>query len=87
MIQTFTENDLLRYLYKETSPQENEAIEQWLTQDDTIEILFEELNEMCQLLELYYSTKLAEPSEECVQKILYHSQTHSLSLPSEQKQN
>ncbi|MTI30591.1 hypothetical protein [Xanthovirga aplysinae] len=74
MTQTFTQDDVVKYLYKETTSEESEEIERALLFDT-------------ELLEVYHQMRAVvhqldnlnfEPSERCSQKILDYSKSFNL---------
>ena len=74
MTRTFTLDDLIRYIYGETSTKENELIEVLLATDAD----FQEKHR--QMLDVVKELKLAErrPSEDVIQKILNFSKEYNL---------
>jgi hypothetical protein len=75
MIQTFTHNDLIRYAYNETSDEENQQIEEALTQEpDMLNYYLNILDIQCAL-----SGDKLEPSARAVNNILSYSANHQLS--------
>ncbi|MES2797913.1 MAG: hypothetical protein V4683_18245 [Bacteroidota bacterium] len=75
MIQTFTHNDLIRYAYNETTEEENQQIEEALTQEpDMLNYYLNVLDLQCAL-----SADKMEPSKRTVQNILSYSANHQLS--------
>jgi hypothetical protein len=75
MIQTFTHNDLIRYAYNETTDEENQQIEEALTQEP--EMLSYYLNVID--LQVSLSGAKLEPSDRSVQNILSYSANHPIS--------
>ena len=70
----FTQNDLLRFLYKETSGSETLAISEALDEDWELRELYTELyNSYKQLPKVTFT-----PSESCLGKVLKYSQKISL---------
>jgi hypothetical protein len=66
MITTFTPDDVLRYVYQETDPQESALMEQVLAEDDELMIFYLQALGLKQQLE-----KLEfEPSSQVTQHIL-----------------
>ena len=59
MTQKFTPEDLLQYLYKETTPAENEAIEKALAEDWTLREKFEVIKKAAQRLRTCIHSPLA----------------------------
>jgi hypothetical protein len=77
MIKTFTPDDLVRYLYKETSEKENKEISQSLLCDTELLDMFKQLASMKRELNLI----VKEPSDRVVNNILQYSRSfemHSL---------
>lgn len=74
MIKTFTHDDVIRYLYHETSTEESEAIAQALLTD---EMLMDEYKQLSAIIESMNSTML-EPSEKSVANILNYSKSVDL---------
>lgn len=66
MTNNFTPNDLLRFIYKETSPQEDVTIRQWIMEDAYAARLFQQFTWTCSLLD----AESMEPSESSVNIIL-----------------
>lgn len=72
-MQNFTPEDLLLYLYKETSPAQTSAIETSLAKDWTLREKLSVLKASCERLD-----KLVEsPRTEVILKVLNHSREHS----------
>lgn len=69
MIKTFTENDLIRYVYGETSDLENTEIETTLLLDSELE---EEVNDMNSLRTGLDALQIS-PSDSVIDKILRYS--------------
>lgn len=69
MIKTFTQDDVVRYLYNETSSEENKEIAQALICDAELQSIYKELSAVKNQLEL----GLREPSDTVVDKILDYS--------------
>ena len=69
MIKTFTQNDLIRFLYHETSEEETKEINQALLCDNELQAQYKELNAMVQVLD---QAKLS-PSAGSVQNILNYA--------------
>lgn len=74
MIKTFTQDDVIRYIYKETSEQENEAIAQALLTD---EMLMDDYKQLSASVETLNSAML-EPSEKAINNILNYSKSIAL---------
>ena len=71
MTKTFTQNDLLRYIYQETNEQEKKDIEEALLFDND---LFEAYREIAEVTEELNRIDLC-PSDEVIQKILNYSKS------------
>jgi hypothetical protein len=69
MIKTFTPNDVIRYIYKETSEEEGKLIAYTLLTDTELRIFYEEMKGMKQEI----SKLMREPSEKTVGQILTFS--------------
>ena len=74
MIKTFTRIDLIRFLYKETSKEEEKRIRKALLIDDE---LMEEVKSLKKLIRKIEGLE-DEPSEDTIQKILSYSKTLNL---------
>ncbi|MEM8894202.1 MAG: hypothetical protein AAGC88_06475 [Bacteroidota bacterium] len=74
MTKTFTENDLLRYIYGETTSNENLEIENSLLCDEQLQEMYNEL--MSTLGELDKCMKM--PSDRAVQNIIDYSKSSNL---------
>ena len=68
MIKTFTQNDLIRYLYHETTEKETEEISQALIADPELHTQFEELRSVSNSLD----KGQMQPSSSVVLNILSH---------------
>lgn len=66
MTHNFTPNDLLRFIYKETSPLEDVSIRKWIKEDAFAARLFQQFAGTCSLLD----AEGMEPSESSVNIIL-----------------
>lgn len=66
MIKVFTQTDLIRYLYQETTEEEKKEIDKALERDPELNSLFTELSSV--VGELHCAS--LEPSEKTVQNIL-----------------
>ncbi|MEP7127578.1 MAG: hypothetical protein ABI729_01870 [Chitinophagales bacterium] len=66
MTHNFTPNDLLRFIYRETSPAEDFSIKQWITEDVTAAHLFHKLAATSNALDV----EEMEPSESSINIIL-----------------
>ena len=73
MIKVFTQTDLIRYLYQETTEEEKKEIDKALERDPELKALFADLStvkgELC-------AAKL-EPSETTIRNILAYSRLRS----------
>lgn len=76
MTKTFTENDLLRYAYGETSETENVEIENALVCDQGLQEAYSDLSNALSLLD----NGMVQPGEASVQNIIEYSR--SFNLPS-----
>ena len=71
MIQTFTQTDLIRYLYRETTEEERKQIDKALIRDSGLQALY---NELCSTVNEMDQAKL-EPSANTVLNILSYSKS------------
>lgn len=73
MITTFTRNDIIRYVYNETSSEENALIEHTLLAEPDLQDFYEEL------LEIKYNMDRINPipSDSAIQNIFFYSQNYS----------
>jgi hypothetical protein len=69
MIKTFTQTDLIRYLYRETSEEEKKEIDKALIRDSDLQALLMELRVMIKELD----TASLEPSPATLLNILSYS--------------
>lgn len=69
MIKTFTQDDLIRFLYRETSEEETRQINKALLCDSDLQARYKELNALHKQLD---KAKL-EPSADSVQNILNYA--------------
>jgi hypothetical protein len=69
MIKTFTQTDLIRYLYRETTEEERTEIDKALICDSELMALY---NDMCAMIKEIESAQL-EPSSATVLNILSYS--------------
>ncbi len=76
MIKTFTQNDLIRYLYHETSEQEEREINKALLCDSVLQDQFKELNIAKQSVEAAHF----QPSAEVVLNVLSYSRSLNKSV-------
>ena len=74
MTKTFTRNDLIRYIYQETTEREKQEIEQALLLDNK---LFEEYKNLAEVSMELDRVELS-PSEKTINKILNFSKTINL---------
>ena len=74
MIKTFTQNDLIRYIYQETSDQENKDIEEALLFDNKLFDAYRKIMEVNEELERFEKS----PSEKVINKILNYSKSFNL---------
>ncbi len=73
MIKTFTSDDVVRYVYEETSPEENLLIEESLMTEPDMMTFFLSALELRSLMNKIER----QPRESAVQSILSYSQNHS----------
>lgn len=71
MIRTFTQTDLIRYLYRETTEEEKKEIDRALVRDGKLKVLY---NELCAALKDLDKAAL-QPSSSTVFNILNYSRT------------
>ena len=71
MTKTFTQNDLIRYIYHETTEQENSEIEETLLIDNEFFDAYRKLAEVSMELDRVNE----EPSEKTINKILNYSKS------------
>ena len=76
MIKTFTPDDLLRYLYEDTSIEETLEIEKALQIDSRLQEEYEQLRKDMELLD---EMALA-PSEKCIDHILGYARAMNLKI-------
>lgn len=74
MTKTFTQDDVIRYIYNETTAEENLAIAQALITD---EMLMDEYKQLSASIDSLNSTML-EPSEKTITNILNYSKSVDL---------
>ncbi|MEQ8927079.1 MULTISPECIES: hypothetical protein [Fulvivirga] len=74
MIRTFTQDDLIRYAYHETTEEENSEIEKALLCDSELEARFKEISVVKQRLD----TVLESPSSKATNNILNYSKSLNL---------
>ena len=75
MIATFTRNDIIRYVYLETSEEENSLIQQTLLTETKLQQFYEEMLEIKQVLD----QSQANPSERALQNIPAYSRNFNVS--------
>ncbi len=73
MIQTFTHDDVIRYVYEETDNFENEQIEEALAEDQELLTFYLNTLDTKQLMNKIVRT----PSDCCVQSILNFSRNYA----------
>ena len=66
MTNNFTPNDLIRFIYRETTPEEDTGIKQWILEDAAASNIFHQLVESKHSLDI----EEMEPSETSVNIIL-----------------
>lgn len=74
MIKTFTPNDVIRYLYNETSEEENKAIAQALIIDAELLEIYMQLKQSAEKLDEIEK----DPSENVINNILNYSKSKDL---------
>ncbi|MBN8824686.1 MULTISPECIES: hypothetical protein [Spirosoma] len=77
MIKTFTQDDVIRYVYEETSAEENLLIEDALMSEPELMTFFLEALELRALMNKIER----QPRPDTVQTILDYSQNHPLNPP------
>ncbi|GAB2529291.1 hypothetical protein [Spirosoma aerophilum] len=77
MTKTFTQNDVIRYVYEETSPEENLLIEDALMSEPDLMTFFLEALEMRALMNKIER----QPRRNTVQSILDYSKHHPANPP------
>lgn len=77
MIKTFTQDDVIRYVYEETSPEENLLIEDALMSEPDLMTFFLEALELRALMNRIER----QPRKNTVQAILNYSQHHPANPP------
>lgn len=79
MTHNFTPNDLVRFIYRETTAVEDAAIREWLTDDSAAFSLFHEMSDTVRSLDM----KEKEPSETSINillefsKLSTHEESHA----------
>ena len=71
MIKIFTQTDLIRYLYQETTEEEKKEIDKALLRDEELKALFTELRSVVKELDSSH----AEPSSQTMMNILAYSRS------------
>lgn len=74
MIKTFTQDDLVRYIYQETTAEESIEIKTALIFDEE---LSDQLNELMKTVDLLKQVQV-KPSESSIDKILSYSRSYDL---------
>lgn len=74
MIKTFTQDDLVRYIYQETTPEESIEIETALIFDEQ---LSETYNSLSSTVESLKAVNL-KPSDSIIDKVLSYSKSYDL---------
>jgi len=74
MTKTFTQDELIRYIYHETSDQENKEIENALICDDVILEMYKKLKNTIKQLDKIEKS----PSDQIIDKILDYSKSVNL---------
>ncbi|GAB3705183.1 hypothetical protein GCM10027592_37340 [Spirosoma flavus] len=82
MIKTFTQDDVIRYVYEETSPEENLLIEDALMSEPDLMTFFLEALELRALMNKIER----EPRVNTIQSILNYSKNHPSNPPTRQPQ-
>ncbi|MDO1448051.1 hypothetical protein Q0590_17390 [Rhodocytophaga aerolata] len=77
MIKTFTPNDVIRYVYKETSAEENKLIAYTLLTDTDLRTFYEEILGIKQEI----SKIMREPSDKVLGQILTYSREFQTNRP------
>jgi len=72
MIKTFTQTDLIRYLYRETTEEEKKEIDKALICDSELMTLY---NDLCEMLKSMNDAQL-QPSNSTILNILSYSKNH-----------
>ena len=83
MIKTFTQDDVVRYVYEETSPEESLLIEDTLMSEPELMTFFLEALELRALMNKIER----QPSNNTVQAILNYSQNHPANPPARIRQS
>ena len=74
MTKTFTQDDLIRYIYQQTTTEETTQMEAALTFDEHLSACCHELSKIAELLRRVSF----KPSENCIDKILSYSKSYDL---------
>ena len=74
MIRTFTQDDVIRYVYHETSKEESQEIEKAIICDSDLQIMFKEINGVKNRLDEAQKT----PSKMVINNILNYSKSLNL---------
>ena len=74
MIKTFTQDDLVRYIYQETTAEESIEIETALIFDETLSDSYNELSKTVGLLK----QAQVKPSDSSIDRILSYSKSYDL---------
>lgn len=74
MIKTFTQDDLVRYIYKETTPEESSEIEIAMLFDERLADAYTDLFSVVNDLE----ASMKSPSEKTVDAIISYSKSYHL---------
>ena len=74
MTKTFTQDDLIRYIYQETTTEESIQMKTALTFDESLSECYHELSKTAELLRRVSF----KPSESCIDKILSYSKSYGL---------
>ena len=74
MIRTFTQNDLVRYIYKETTPEESSEIEIAMLFDEQLAAAYSDISGVVNNLD----NSMKAPSEKTVDAILSYSKSYHL---------
>lgn len=78
MTETFTQNDVIRYLYNETSPAEKQQIKSALRWDNDLAEFYHEMRQLTsQMNEI-----VMEPSQRSVDAIMAHAKHDNLQIVS-----
>lgn len=74
MIKTFTQNDLIRYIYQETDEKENKEIEEALLFDNKLFDIYRRMVEVTESLNRFEK----RPSKNVINRILNYSKSINL---------